>query len=401
MGLSNSNNLHYHEEATSQTIVTYGGLPSNSYDNTPATVGDIPLVAAVYDPSSIFYFNPTSSENVYVTTQDLYVNRKDGGSKMSTTSEILNWIDIGGAVITLRPAEANTRYLAPDGTKTKTVVFGTNNELADNTKWCLQPANNLKLKLKTHDGGDGYYYGSIYMPYDVKIETADSKAFICKQWDFDIVHLKDVGRYNSSPYNGDATFVPAGTPAIVRTKDTSREVTLSLPKTNASTPIVGNVFDGEYLEQLLGGGHTVYTFGLPYTGLTLNTSDGSVTGVASANGTKAGFYVNANYNRESSASSSSWTRNNWYVYHNKVYCRPEPAAGARRRAIGHFVPVVFDDEPEEPISEDLNGQMLRSGCVYDLQGRCVATEEEVSSGHWRLKLSSGVYIFNGKKIVVK
>jgi hypothetical protein len=62
------------------------------------------------------------------------------------------------------------------------------------------------------------------------------------------------------------------------------------------------------------------------------------------------------------------------------------------------VPVVFDDEPEEPISEDLNGQMLRSGCVYDLQGRCVASGEAVRNGSWRNMVAPGVYIVNGKKV---
>jgi hypothetical protein len=168
-----------------------------------------------------------------------------------------------------------------------------------------------------------------------------------------------------------------------------------------------NIFESMYLERNLGVGPRVFTFGQPYTNkFTLDNSTGEVTvtgdeTLAGVDADVVGFYTNANPYRELHPIEANWIRNNWYVYHNKVYCRPEPAAGARRRAIGHFVPVVFDDEPEEPISEDLNGQMLRSGCVYDLQGRCVATEEEVSSGHWRLKLNSGVYIFNGKKIVVK
>ena len=40
------------------------------------------------------------------------------------------------------------------------------------------------------------------------------------------------------------------------------------------------------------------------------------------------------------------------------------------------------------------------GRIYNLQGRCVATEQEVSEGSWRQKLAPGVYIRNGKKMVI-
>jgi hypothetical protein len=39
--------------------------------------------------------------------------------------------------------------------------------------------------------------------------------------------------------------------------------------------------------------------------------------------------------------------------------------------------------------------------VYNLQGRCVATEEMVKDGTWKNNLTPGVYIMNGKKIIVK
>jgi hypothetical protein len=39
--------------------------------------------------------------------------------------------------------------------------------------------------------------------------------------------------------------------------------------------------------------------------------------------------------------------------------------------------------------------------VYNLQGRCVATEEQVLDGTWRQHLAPGIYIMNGRSIIVK
>ena len=41
------------------------------------------------------------------------------------------------------------------------------------------------------------------------------------------------------------------------------------------------------------------------------------------------------------------------------------------------------------------------GGVYNLQGRCVATEEQVLDGTWRQHLAPGIYIMNGRSIIVK
>ncbi|MCR5152656.1 MAG: T9SS type A sorting domain-containing protein [Prevotella sp.] len=37
------------------------------------------------------------------------------------------------------------------------------------------------------------------------------------------------------------------------------------------------------------------------------------------------------------------------------------------------------------------------GCIYDLQGRLVATKDMVEDGSWQYRLSPGIYILNGKK----
>ena len=51
--------------------------------------------------------------------------------------------------------------------------------------------------------------------------------------------------------------------------------------------------------------------------------------------------------------------------------------------------------------KDYSEGMVRPGNVYNLQGRCVATEEMVKDGTWKNNLTPGVYIMSGKKIIVK
>ena len=422
-------NLHYHELATEQVPATYGGLPAGSYEETAATRGDIPLEPALEDPASIFYFNPITSSLVTISTQGLYVNTEGESTKMTTTPENLTYMDIGGGIVMLRSGnDITTGYLAPDPIRTMTIARGSDNELSDNAKWCLQPVDeDLPLRVKTRQGrtkaGDTQYdFATFYAPFDVFLPDG-AKAFVCKQWDDRSLHLSSIGRYNTKAnqcpelYENSDRFIPAGTPVIIRTTGGAGHVDLEIaqpggelgkaryPSTVTAAAIAKeNIFEGMYLERNLGVGPRVFTFGQPYTNkFTLDNSTGEVTvtgdeTLAGVDADVVGFYTNANPYRELHPIEANWTRNNWYVYHNKVYCRPEPAAGARRRAIGHFVPVVFDDEPEEPISEDLNGQMLRSGCVYDLQGRCVASGEAVRNGSWRNMVAPGVYIVNGKKV---
>ena len=117
--------------------------------------------------------------------------------------------------------------------------------------------------------------------------------------------------------------------------------------------------------------------------------------------TGVGFYLNATPNKENSELQSSWLRNNRYVLHNKIYYRAGEASGASapsNRAI-EFVPVIFDDEEgDEEISNKT--EQVFDGRVYNLQGRCVATEEQVKDGTWRDGLAPGIYIVNGKKLVI-
>ncbi len=286
----------------------------------------------------------------------------------------------------------------------------------DDAKWCLQPVQKtgtagngeMPLKITTNDGGDGYYYSTLYLPYDVLL-PADAggktyNAYVCKKWHDEGVNPVPVPAVSTY---AEGKFVPAGTPVIIRTNDDSEEMTLTLPSNAPSSSLTSNIFTGTYLEQLLAvdASHDVYTLGLPMKSSVSKDDTGDIVApLPEFEDNGVGFYINATPNKEANAMKANWTRNNRYVLHNKIYYRAgaTPGASAPQRRGPEFVPVIFDDE-EEQWDMNPNGtmEMVGDGCVYDLMGRKVATREQVEDGSWKQRVATGIYILNGKKFQKK
>lgn len=423
--------MHFYSKAgVNTTFQGESGLESG-FTLTDATRGEIPVPATEYDPSTIFYLNGDVTEDnktiseATMSTQGLNVlgNKMTDGNGMT-----FNFLDIGGAVflITDKLDPATRNYLNFDQTYEESSVkmiydlkFA-HNVPTDDAKWCLQPVQKtgtagngeMPLKITTNDGGDGYYYSTLYLPYDVLLPAdAGGKtyyAYICDKWNDKNLHPTKVPAKDTYLAG---KFVPASTPVIIRTNDDSEVMTLTLPNTTASTPL-SCVFAGSYLEQLLGvdATHDVYTLGLPFSSTVTKDDEYSTTGEINAplpeqakNG--VGFYINATPNKEANAMKANWTRNNRYVLHNKIYYRAEATLGApapAKNRAPEFVPVIFDDDEEQ---QELNpiGTMegVGDGCIYDLMGRKVATREQVEDGSWRQRVATGIYILNGKKFQKK
>jgi len=395
----------YSRKGVSTTFEGDGGL-GTGFTETNATRGPIPVPATEYDPSSIFYFSGAAgaSPSSTMQTQGLYVN----GNKMqesSTGATSFNIIDIGGGVVALYNGD---NYLSYKQTgNIYDLKYG--NYADESARWCMEPADNQGLIVTTNSGGDGYYYTTFCAPFDVAISSAAAEAYICTAWDTDIIHPAKVPASNS---HAEGKFVPASTPVIIRTNDIAGNIKLNLPSSAPTTPALSCVFTGKYLEQLLEKEITVsdkvYSFGLPITGYGITTTsgatNGNITDVIKKDqaDTGVGFYVNANPNKELSEETGLWTPNNRYVLHNKIYYRSTEAAGssAREKTRGvDFVPVIFDDEGgEDPDIKDSSDRIVGDGCVYDLQGRKVATKQQVEDDTWRQFLRPGIYIINGKKI---
>jgi hypothetical protein len=206
-------------------------------------------------------------------------------------------------------------------------------------------------------------------------------------------------------------FIPAGTPVIIKTSDESGSIKVTLPNNSPTSSSITNIFTGSYLEKKLGNGSDVYTLGLPFISHVEKDADYETTGdiiapLPEQATSDLGFYINATPDKESSQTQSLWARNNRYVLHNKIYYRGT-GAGARESDMEapQFVPIIFGDEEggeEQELQPDGSRQaIIGDGCIYDLSGRKVATEQQVQDGSWRTTLASGIYILNGRKFQKK
>lgn len=388
------------------------GTANTDYTETNATRGDIPLVTVDKDPASIFRFTGTGS-GVKLGTQGLYVkeNKMTATEGSATSFQI---VDIGAGIVALQGGSNFLKYAQTS--KKYELKFDNTASTVESARWCMQPVQKsttagngeMALKVNTNNGGDEYYYTTFYAPFDVKLTSENDVAYIIPtgKWSNTILYPKEIGASNTGTYENNNQFIPAGTPVIIRTKNTSGEVTMALPTATPTTSIP-TALNGQYLEQMLPQNEDklVFVLGRSYThseDFTYNGGTGVVTPAGLEFDQGVGFYRNANNNRESSATKTMWTRNNKYVYGNKVYYRGE-ASHARAATRGvEFVPVIFGDEEEEklPGIQDEN-DYRGDGCVYDLMGRKVATRQQVIDGTWRNHLTSGIYIINGKKIIVK
>ena len=193
---------------------------------------------------------------------------------------------------------------------------------------------------------------------------------------------------------------------LFSTRRATSYIKATIPTTSPSKSI-STIFSAKYLEQLLtdyDDNKRVYVFGPKMEGeFALNTTTGAITAVLPSLGnTNVGFHINANLNKESGLTKATWTRNNHYVLHNRIYYQADTNGASlapSNRAI-EFVPVIFDDEEGDDQEISDKKEQVFDGRVYNLQGRCVATEEQVKDGTWRDGLEPGIYIVNGKKLVI-
>lgn len=417
--------LHFYER---EGVTTSFDILGSGFTVTTATQGQIPIEAPEYDPASIFYITGSES-GATMSTQGLYVNE----NKMTETpgeATPFHVVDIGGAVVLIHDGAepANRKYLHyKQSGNIYDVKFNTGSEINEDNaaKWCMEPANKKGLWIETHSGGEEetltnlWYYATICVPFDMLISNKDddpehsSNAYTCvpaeSSWNGEMLHPRPIGKYTKDneaypaeyrPEGGNDYFVPAETPVLFSTRRATSYIKATIPTATPSTPIT-TIFSHEYLEQKLtpDGSRPVYVFGPKMEGtLTLNGETGEVTAVLPSLGnTNVGFHLNANLDKESALTWSSWTRNNYYVLRNRIYYRapaggPSPAPGRVE-----FVPIDFGGENEEQ-PEDSKQTAVGDGCVYDLLGRKVATAKEVKDGTWNLPLAPGVYIIDGQKV---
>lgn len=390
--------------------------------------------------------------------------------------------DVGGTAITLRTfntevgiwddlVEQNikTNYLCIDSLHRYRVTIHTDNEMKEigdhtdehgingvqDTKWLLQPVGMpgaewpyqapMPLRLEVQKGGktasgtdDDNYYGSLYTPFDTRLNSTVDVAFTVLGEPNVTDKTLRMGSVSTINNMGNPQFVPASWPVVVRTAHpktgfTGRKyVELYLPNSKP-TVIADNGINanlrGQYLEQQLTDGTTdgsVMVFGLPFKNHNVAHDDASHHDYDRTDSEygRVGFYKNDNWWRDylegditsgqpttndgnahsaflaTDANATDNQRNNLYVYHNKVYYVYTGSSPAPQ-----VLNVVFGDDNEEEdqnIQDEVKKNVPWPCDVYDLQGRKVASDETPQT---LLKnhptLLKGVYIFGGRKVIVK
>ena len=190
-------------------------------------------------------------------------------------------------------------------------------------------------------------------------------------------------------------------------------------------------------------GRNVMVFGLPFVEEGVSGNDktemssvagehGSLDYYAYEEGSAVGFFTNENWRRDNVAATNTALseddgtlatsflatardatyaqRDNKYVYHNKVYYVYDyngrtAAPNARPVLTRSGYAALFDDMAEELEEETLEPDKqdavnVRWG-VFDLSGRQIRTREAVLNGTWRRNLVPGMYIVNGRKLLIK
>lgn len=449
------------------TIHTFADLDTKTPFTAETPIqGNVELLPADFDPSSIFYFKG-SNGNYILGTQGLEYNGDNNKLTDSGTSLFVE--DIGGTAFTMRKAQAyiTTNYLTSNGDSYSLSII-VNNELNEtattdiqDTKWLLQPVgihedwpyNEMPLRVEVKKGGvkdqtlegvlltaeenkDPYYYGSLYVPFDSRLATTTDGAFTmttAPTASTGSVTMKSVSQLNNM---SNPQYVPAAWPVVLRTNvpknielknqdktnyATRYYVNMYLPNDFPSTldytsSAVGGKLEGKYLEQDISSeatGTTVMVFGLPFIDHTLEHSDANTAHHEYNTKKHVGWYKNDNWNRETyynyKAHDDSYPstatvatdveRSNTYVYNNKVYYLYAVSSPAPRHIIAWFDDEPEDDEQQEMVTE----KNVPWPCdVYDLQGRKVASQETPSTLlRNNPSLRKGVYIFGGRKVVVR
>ncbi len=201
-------------------------------------------------------------------------------------------------------------------------VVGGEDATADAAQWIFEEATEVALTL--NDGGDGNYYATMAVPFDVTLNGTTAYTATLSE-DKTRVSFTELG-----------TSVPAGTAVLLKGANATATATITSGLSEATSDLVANYFSTT----------------LSDTQLALGKS-----------GDEVGFYQ---YTDALGA--------------NKAYL---DVTGSSARAFA----IVFDDEVTG--INAVNAGIASGAAVYDLQGRRVSNAQK------------GIYIVNGKKVLVK
>ncbi len=372
--------------------------------------------AAEYDPSTIFWFQGTTSDDTengypryFIKTQGLSLDHT-GLNSIDAKNYKCRYENLGGAIAQIKIASLTGDmphdYLSCTSTATETSTDQCFDEQAGQfkTRFYLQKVGTgeaeMPFKMKLNPGHNGeplldgdpdygtlpqkysklpYTYTSLYVPFDLEmVSEGDAEPFIGL-----LEHAKQASQEEYTYYlNGEKSlfcqsidihqnkaewkdsnrYVPAATPVIFRSVSGQTEVTFVIPTVEPSAAITGNVLGGSYLKLADNQNKEVCLF----------SKESVVVGGKRYYTGRVGFFPRYFKGDVTTVSIPA----------NKAYYGTLSVNDPGVRAI------FFEFGDATGIRTVRNA--VNEGATYDLQGRRVE----------RLK-RPGVYIRNGRKIMVK
>lgn len=281
--------------------------------------------------------------NVYSCNAQKYMVANDGTlAETATSSATIS--SLGSAQFNINLA-ASGAPIHPSGHNTSLTPVGTSGNLIswggdvnEPSAWYIVKADKIDIAL--NDGRDGYEYATMYMPFDVTISGTDAYT------------LTVSGDY-AVPHQLDENKVPAGTGVLLR--GTSNKATATI-NTGTAFDKATTALTGTYVSRQLGEKDYVLGFG----------SEG------------IGFY------KLTSGKS---------LGANKAYL-PSSVVGE----VKGFILDWSDADGIRSIDNEDISNRENEKVIYNLAGQRIGNSQ-FSNHNTRLK--KGIYIVNGKKIIIK
>lgn len=428
--------LHIYGKTGSSSAINsltdlYGNEWAEGFSNNTA----LEIPDTEFDPSSVFY---VTRDGNYITmkTQGLVVsdNKMIEEPAEETNAMLFEAQNIGQTAFQMRtkasaiaetPAE-NT-YLSCNPNVTKyglniagnelNVYEGAHDARIHDTKWLLEPvgaaATNAAettyqrpLKLKLTNVGEDMFYATVCFPFNVTM-PAGAYAYSCTQsmirgessqsstgttnYKVNIGLVAGVGSVAEMRAENNNRILPAGVPAIIYVDGWDADgngkkvtdPTMDINFTPASSSDI--TLNAATLTALRNCPlkYQYLTQELPST----EVSDDDWVFVFSKSGNNVGFMRNTTKDYTNTA-------NNKFVVHNRLYyIQPKSDAPSGRIALNFVNALEVSDDPISTNIQELqnkdNGVGNGDNTIYDLQGRKVTNVTR-----------SGVYIVNGKKVVI-
>lgn len=405
------------------------------WSETEQTGGNLKVISqssAEYAPTSIFWFEGTKEDGTNyprynVKTQGLGLSSETPGALDDGTPYKVRYEDVGAAITQLRIADPsnNHNYLSCTSTEKQTSTNQCFDEQAGQfkTRFYLQKVgtggNEMPYKInmvKGHNGINGEYllggednpygklpytYWSIYVPYDMEIvggldaerhtltaEQCDVVPFIGIRENYHPVYSETGDTYyNKGEYalicqsidmhqkmkkwKGSNLFIPAATPVFFRSRSGMTGVTFKVPTTKPTTDtdelrITENCLRGTYLSRE-------------------NPSDKIRVFGKEAKLVDGTWYYTGRVGLFPRSSTSTPLTDNGIYYVEEDHISSRPNASSARAVF-----LTFDEGKEVTTGIYSAVGTPEKDVIYDLQGRKMTGT-----------LKAGVYIKNGRKIVVK